>query len=161
MPLKLRLRLRGRALDPLLSRDDVHVARRESDEAIFSSDRLTEASKRLRERLSEVNALETARAQDAEHKRVSAERDRLAAELERMAESISQLARLVVEAEACDRQIRRLSPKSGKRLGYVRPVLAGASPVVAMLLGDEVVWDAFSAVARSQSLPVERKSKAA
>ena len=114
-----------RALDLLLPRDAVTVARREMDDASFRRDRLSEAARRLGERLNELRALEKARAQRAEHERVQAERDRLAAEMERMGEPIAEIARLVAEIDACDREIRNLNATTGLALGYIRPALAG------------------------------------
>ena len=114
-----------RALDLLLPRDAVTVARREMDDASFTRDRLSEAARRLGERLNELRALEKARAQRAEHERVQAERDRLAAEMERMGEPIAEIARLVAEIDACDREIRNLNATTGLALGYIRPALAG------------------------------------
>jgi hypothetical protein len=61
---------RTRALDPLLPRDAVTVARREMGDAEFMQDRLTEAARRLGERVAELRAFEKARAQRAEHDRV-------------------------------------------------------------------------------------------
>jgi hypothetical protein len=139
---------RTRALDPLLPRDAVTVARREMDDAEFTRDRLTEAARRLGERVAELRALEKASAQRAEHERVSAERDRLAAELEGKAKPIAEVAGLVAQIDACDREIRNINATTGLALGHIRPVLAGAAPVVSTLLGDWVVWDAFIAVAR-------------
>jgi hypothetical protein len=59
-----------------------------------------------------------------------------------MAGPIVQIAHLVSRIDARDREIRNLS------VSHVRPVLKGASPVIATLLGDAIVWDAFHAVAR-------------
>ena len=147
---------RVRALDPLLARDEVTVARREMDDAEFTRDRLTEAAKRLGERVAELRALEKARAQRAEHERVSAERDRLAAELERMAKPITEIAGLVAQIDARDREIRNINATTGLALGHIRPVLAGAAPVIATLLGDWVVWDGLLAVAKLPSPPVTK-----
>jgi hypothetical protein len=91
---------RKRALDPLLPRDAVTVARRGMDDAEFTRDRLTEGARRLGERLNELRALEKARAQRAEHERVAAERNRLAAEMERMVEPTARIARLVSDSTA-------------------------------------------------------------
>jgi hypothetical protein len=144
------------ALDPLLSRDDVNGARREMDDAKFTRERLTEAARRLGERLVELRALEKARTQRAEHERVQAERDRLAAELDHSAEPIAKIGHLVAQIDACDREIRNLNATSGKDLGHIRPVLAGAAPVIVTLLGDGVAWDAFMVVARLQYPPVTK-----
>jgi hypothetical protein len=74
---------RQRSLDPLLARDEVAVARRQSEDAGFARDRLTEAAKKLAERLVELRAAEKAQAMRADHEKCEAERDRLAMELER------------------------------------------------------------------------------
>jgi hypothetical protein len=72
---------RKHALDPLLSGDDLKLARREMDDASFLRDRLTEAASRLGERVAELKALEADRRMSAEHERVLDERDRLAEEV--------------------------------------------------------------------------------
>jgi hypothetical protein len=140
-----------RALDPLV--DDVIVARGAMLEAAFKRDRLIEAAKRLGVRVDELKALERERAQRAEHERVSAERNRLAEEMGRMAEAVVRIAHLVRQIEACDREIGRVNATS-VGLGYIRPVLSGAAPAVAILFGDAVVWDAFIAVAGLKDPPV-------
>ncbi len=145
---------RTRALDPRLPGDEATLARREMDDAEFTRDRLTEAARRLGERLSELRAIEKARAQRAEHQRVSAERDRLAEEMERMTEPVAQIAGLVAQIDACGRQVRNLNATSGPDLGHIRHILAGAAPVIATLFGDGVIWDGFLAVAGLQSPPV-------
>jgi hypothetical protein len=144
---------RVRALDPLLSRDEVAVARLQLD-ACWDRDRLTEAAKRLGERLKELRAIEIARAQRAEHVAVASERDRLAMELERLAGPMAEIAGLVAQIDACDREIRNLNATTGLALGYIRPVLSGAAAALATLFGDRVGADAFIAVARLRSLPV-------
>jgi hypothetical protein len=83
---------------------------------------------------------------------IFAERNRLAEEMARMVEPIVQMAHLVSRIEACDREIRNLNA------GDVRPVLAGASPVIATLFGDVVVWDALQAVARLHPMPLTNKA---
>lgn len=148
---------RARALDPLLSSNGAALARREMDDDFFKRDRLQEAARRLSERVEAVRALEAERHARAEHERVSVERNRLAEEMQRMAEPIAEIARLVSEIERFDREIGRLNATSTARLGYVRPVLSGASPVVEGLFRDGVVWDAFIAVAGLHSLPTTRK----
>ena len=60
-----------------------------------------------------------------------------------MAEPIMQIAHILGKIDGCDREIRRVNPVSAQRLGHIRPVLAGATPVMATLLSDGVVWDAF------------------
>jgi hypothetical protein len=110
-------------------------------------DRLTEAAKRLAERVDELRAVEKDWAQRAEHNRVSAERDRLAQEMGSMAEPIVRIAHLVTEIEACDREIGRVNATSALGFGYIRPVLSGSAPVIAVLFQEALVWDAFNAVA--------------
>jgi phage-related tail protein len=141
---------RKRALDPLLSGDDLKIARREMDGAAFKRDRLQEASAKLTERVEALKALEADRRMSAEHERVKTERDRLAEEMERMADPIAQIAQLVRQIEACDREIGRLNAISALRFGYIRPVLSGAAPAIAALFQDALVWDAFIAVAGLQ-----------
>jgi hypothetical protein len=51
----------------------------------------------------------------------------------RMAGPIVQIAHLVSRIDACDREIRNLN------VSHVRPLLEGASPVIAILLGDAIV----------------------
>jgi hypothetical protein len=147
---------RKRALDPLISKDDVKLARSEMTDAEFDHARLLEASKRLGERLAELKSAEKAAAMKAEHEALSAHRDKLAAELERVAKPIAEIAGLVVQIDACDRKSRNLNATSGLVLGHIRPVLAGAAPVIATLFGDGVVWDAFIAVAGLRSAPVTK-----
>ncbi len=145
---------RARALDPLLSRDEVKLARREMEDAAFTRDRLHEAGTKLAERVEALKALEADRRMQAEHERVLAERDRLAEEMERMAEPIAQIAHTVSRIAICDREIGRLNATSTARFGYIRPVLSGAAPAVTALFQEGVVWDAFIAVAGLQSPPV-------
>ena len=83
---------RQRALDPQMSGDDVKLARREMDDAMFHRDRLREAASKLAERVEALKALEADRRLRAEHERVSAERDRLAEGMQRMVEPIVRIA---------------------------------------------------------------------
>ena len=68
---------RARALDPLLSRDDVKLARRDMEDAAFTRDRLHEAGTKLAERIEALKSLEADRRMRAEHERVLAERGSL------------------------------------------------------------------------------------
>jgi hypothetical protein len=145
---------RKHALDPLLSGDDLKLARREMDDAAFKTDRLQEASAKLSERVEALKALEADRRMQAEHERVLAERDRLAEEMERMAAPIVQIARLVRGIEACDREIGRLNATSALWFGHIPLVLSGAAPAITTLFQDVLVWDTFIAVARLQAPPV-------
>jgi hypothetical protein len=142
---------RKHALDPLLSGDDLKLARRDMDDAAFKQDRLHEASAKLTERVEALKALEAYRRLQAEHERVEAERDRLAEEMERMAEPILRIAHTVRRIEICDREIGRLNAISAAKFGHIRMVLSGAAPAISALFQDAVVWDAFIAVA---GLPV-------
>ena len=144
---------RARALDPLLSRADVKVARRQMEDAAFTRDRLHQAGAKLADRVEALKALEADRLLRAEHERVSAERDSLAEEMERMAEPIAQIAHTASKIAICDREIGRLNATSTSRCGYIRPVLSGAAPAVVALFLEGVVWDTFIAVARLQSAP--------
>jgi hypothetical protein len=134
---------RMRALDPLLCKDAVADARRQMADSEFVRDRLTEASKRLGERLNELRAIEKAKAQRAEHEAVAAERERLAMELEHLAEPMAEVAALVAQIDQVERNIKLLNVSTGPVLGYIRPTLSAASPVIATLFGDGVVWDAL------------------
>jgi hypothetical protein len=145
---------RKHALDPLLSGDDLKLARRDMEDAAFTRDRLHEAGKKLAERIEALKTLEADRRLQAEHERVLAERDWLAEEMERMAGPMAQIAHLVRQVEACDREIGRLNATSTARFGHIRIVLSGAAPAISALFQDAVVWDAFIAVAGLKSPPV-------
>ena len=145
---------RKHALDPLLSGDDLKLARREMDDAAFKRDRLQEASAKLAERVEALKALEADRRLQVEHERVEAERDRLAEEMERMAEPILRIAHTVRRIEICDREIGRLNAISAAKFGHIRMVLSGAAPAISALFQDAVVWDAFIAVAGLPSAAV-------
>jgi hypothetical protein len=138
---------RARALDPLLSRDEVKLARCEMEDMSFTRDRLHEAGTKLVERVEALKALEADRRLQAEHERVLAERDRLAEEMERMAEPIAQIAHTVSRIAICDREIGRLNATSAAKFGHIPLVLSGAAPSIMALFQDTLVWDAFSAVA--------------
>jgi hypothetical protein len=146
--------VRKHALDPLLSGDDLKLARREMEDASFLRDRLTEAASRLGERVGELKALEADSRMGAEHERVETERDQLAEEMEGMADPIVQIAHLVSQIEACDREIGRLNARAALRHGRIPLVLAGATPAITALFQDVLVWDSFIAVARLKSPPV-------
>jgi len=141
---------RSRALNPLA--EDVIAARQTMDDAAFKRDRLAEAARRLAQRVGALKAREADCRRRAELERVLAQRNRLAEEMARMVEPIVQIAHLVSRIDACDREIRSLN------FSHVRPVLAGASPVIATLLGEVFVWDAFHAVARRHPMPIVNKA---
>jgi hypothetical protein len=144
---------RKHALDPLLSGDDLKLARREMDDVAFKRDRLQEAGTKLTERVEALKALEADRRLQAEHERIEAERDRLAEEMERMAGPIVKIARTVGRIAVCDREIGRLNATSALKFGYIRPVLSGAAPPITALFQDVSVWDAFIGVAGLQAPP--------
>jgi hypothetical protein len=146
---------RARALDPLLSGDDLNLARAEMEDANFTRDRLREAGAKLAERIEALKALEADRLARADHDRVLAERDKLAAEMGGMADAIALIAHLVRQIEACDREIRRLNnATSTAKFGHIPFVLSGAAPAIATLFCDCLVTDAFVAVAGAQASPV-------
>jgi hypothetical protein len=118
---------RKHALDPLLSGDDLKLARRDMEDAAFTRDRLHEAGKKLAERIEALKTLEADRRLQAEHERVLAERDWLAEEMERMAGPMAQIAHLVRQIEACDREIGRLNAISAAKFGHIRIVLSGSA----------------------------------
>jgi hypothetical protein len=139
------------ALDPLLSRDDLKLARAEMEDANFTRDRLHEAGTKLAERVATLKALEEGRLARADHDRVLAERDKLAAEMAGMA----QIAHIVREIEACDRQVRRVNNEtSTAKFGRIPFVLSGSAPAITVLFRDCLVSDAFVAVAGVQASPV-------
>jgi hypothetical protein len=99
---------RERALDPTLS--DVAAARREADDAAFRRDRLQVAATRLRERLSELRAIEENARRRIRWEQVKAERDRLAAELTDTYPAIErQLVDLFARLDANDREVKYLN----------------------------------------------------
>ena len=114
---------RKHALDPLLSGDDLKLARREMDDAAFKQHRLQEASAKLAERVEALKALESDRRMQAEHERVLDERDRLAEEMERMARSDC------ADRSPCssDRSLRPRDREAQRNIGgEVRPHPHGA-----------------------------------
>jgi hypothetical protein len=142
---------RARALDPLLSGDDLKLARAEMEGATFARDRLHEAAKKLVERIEGLKSLEADRRLQAEHERVSTERNRLAEEMNCMVKPILQIAHLVGEIEAVDREIGRLNATSALRHGHIAPVLIGSAQAVQVLFADALVRDGFAAVAKLTS----------
>jgi hypothetical protein len=126
---------RKHALDPLVSGDDLKLARGEMESTGFALDRLHEAGKKLAEQIEALKALEADRRMSAEHERVLAERDRLAEEMGNMAGPIAQIADTVSRIAICDREIGRINAASTSRFGYIRPVLSGATPPLRSCLG--------------------------
>jgi hypothetical protein len=134
---------RARALDPLLSRDDVKLARREMEDAAFTRDRLHQAGTKLAERVEALKALEAERHARAEHQRILAERTRLAEEMGRFAEPILEIARLLAKVDLFDQEIRSYNLRP-TRLGHVRAVLSGDASVVEILLQEGPIRGAFT-----------------
>jgi hypothetical protein len=134
---------RARALDPLLSRDDVKLARREMEDAAFTRDRLHQAGTKLAERVEALKALEAERHARAEHKRVLTDRNRLAEEAARFAEPILEIAKFLAKADVLDREIRAYNQRP-TRLGHVPPVLVGDASVVETLLQEGPIRVAFT-----------------
>ena len=138
---------RQRAIDPLLTTNDLKVARGDMVDAEFERDRMAEAARRLGQRLVEVKAIEIARAQRAEHDKWQAERDRLSAKLASLSGPLGEIAALMREIDGCERWLKRLNATTGPTLGFIMPVMAGAGPVVSAVFRDGVVADSFVAAA--------------
>jgi hypothetical protein len=103
-------RARKRALDPVLSVNDVADARRQMEDAAFRCDRLQAALTRLRERLEEVKAQEEDQQRQLVYERVKAERDKLAAELAEIYPPFAhKLAELLPRIVANDREIEYIN----------------------------------------------------
>ena len=108
-------RARKRALDPVLSVNDVADARRQMEDAAFRCDRLQTAVTRLRERLEQVKAQEEDQQRQLVYERVKAERDKLAAELAEIYPAFAdKLADLLPRIAANDREIEYIN-------GHARP----------------------------------------
>ena len=114
-------RARKRALDPVLSVDDVADARRQMEDAAFRCDRLQAAVTRLRERLEQVKAHKEDQQRQVVYERVKAERDKLAAELaEIYPDFVQKLDELLPRIVANDREVeyinRQALPSGAERL---------------------------------------------
>jgi hypothetical protein len=145
---------RSKALDPMLPRAEVVAVRRQSDDAGFERDRLTEAAKKLATRLVELKAAEDSAALRAEHEALSSERDRLFGELVGMTDTLRGIGKLALAIDACEREIKRWNSLGGRTRGYVRPVLGkDLPPTLAGLFADARVMDSFIGMAMSPPLP--------
>jgi hypothetical protein len=103
-------RARKRALDPVLSVNDVADARRQMEDAAFRCDRLQTAVTRLRERLEDVKAQEDDQQRQLVYDRVKAERDKLAAELFKIYPAFAnELAGLLPRIVANDREVEYIN----------------------------------------------------
>jgi hypothetical protein len=151
---------RSKALDPMLPRAEVVAVRRQSDDAGFERDRLTEAAKKLATRLVELKAAEDSAALRAEHEALSSERDRLVGELVGMTDTLVRIGKLAMQIDACDREVRRWNPLGGRTHGYIRPVLGkDLPPALAGLFADARVMDSFIGMAMSPPLPSSPSAK--
>jgi hypothetical protein len=145
---------RQRAMDPMLARDAVTVARREMNDAEFGRDRLTQAGKLLGERRVELKAAEDSAALRAEHEALANERERLMGELVGMTDLLVQIGKLAMQIDACEREIKRWNPLGGRTHGYVRPVLGkDLPPTLAGLFADARVMDSFIGMAMAAPSP--------
>ena len=147
---------RARALDPLLSRADVKVARRQMEDAAFTRDRLREAGTKLVERVEALKSLEAERRSSAEHDRLIAERDRLAKEMEGMADALARVARILSQISIVDHEIRSLNIKARGQVSYIAPILSRAAPLIRELFEDALVGDAFINAARRWPLQAKQ-----
>lgn len=103
-------RARKRALDPVLSVNDIAAARRQMEDAAFRCDRLQTAVTRLRERLEQVKAQEEDQQRQLVYERVKVARDQLAAELADIYPVFAQkLGELLPRIAANDREVEYLN----------------------------------------------------
>ena len=122
--------------------------------ALSERDRLTEAARRLGERLVELKAAENSALLRSGHEALSRERDRLVGELEGMTGTLAQIGKLALAIDACEREIKRWNPLGGRTHGYVGPVLGkDLPPTLAGLFADARVMDSFIGMALSPPLP--------
>ena len=97
---------RARALDPTLTAVHAAAARAEMEDAAFNRDRLTEAVRRLGERLLELHQQEEQARRRMMYEKARAHRDELAAELTRVyPPAAAQLAELLARVVASDEEI--------------------------------------------------------
>jgi hypothetical protein len=112
---------RKRALDPVLSVNDVADARRQMEDAAFRCQRLQTAVTRLRVRLEQVKAQEEDQQRQLVYERVRQERDQLAVELSAIYPALAhKLAELLPRIAANDREIEYINnharPSGAERL---------------------------------------------
>jgi hypothetical protein len=122
-------RSRTRALDPALSASAVAAARRRMEDAQFRRDRMSEAVRRLGERLREVKAQEEQARRREAYDAALAERDKLAKELAHVyppiAEKLADLAaRIASNDDAVERANRKL-PEGAKWLANAELLARG------------------------------------
>jgi hypothetical protein len=131
----------------MLSAADVAAARRESDDAAFGRDRLKVAVKRLGERLKQVQAQEEDRRRWPIYNKAKAEREAIIADFTELAPSVSKLSRLVVRMEASDRATRNINASAlPAGAAHLAVVMSEAPPIIAALLNELVVRDAFFSI---------------
>ena len=148
---------RKHALDPLLSGDDLKLARGEMQDAIWTKDRLQEASARLTLRVESLRAREVELLLLAEHDRLLGERGRLAKEIDLMADPIARIAQIVSQISNCDHEIKQLNVKARGQAPYIPPVLSRAEPIVQTLLEEFLIMDTFITIARRWSAGAKDK----
>jgi hypothetical protein len=120
---------RERALDPLLSDQDIAAARRAMEDADFTRERMTKAAQVLREKLAEFEAAET----DAERQKVydaalakrDAAAERLKAEYPDLAH---RLGALLAEVVAADREVEAANQSLPQGATRITPVEEAARP---------------------------------
>jgi hypothetical protein len=114
-------RARKRALDPILSANDVAEARRQMEDAAFQRDRLQAAVTRLGERFEQLKDQEENDRRQAAYDKARVVRDQLAAELADLYPACAQkLAELLARVAANDRHVNVINdynlPKGAERL---------------------------------------------
>ena len=112
---------RARALDPILSTQEVDAARRAMEDARFRRERLANAVIKLEERLAQVLAEEEDHRRRIAYDKAQVERDKLAAELTDIYPAFAQrLAELLPRIAANDREVDYINghalPSGAKRL---------------------------------------------
>jgi hypothetical protein len=139
---------RERALNPLLTGDDLKCARREMEDANFTHDRMLEAGKKIALRAEELKAAEAEALLWEQHDRLTGERARLAEAMGSMADAIVQIAHIASQAAACDREIGQLNAKARGVIPHINMVLSGSAPPIQALFAEFLIWDTCAEIAR-------------
>ena len=138
---------REHALDPLLSGDDLKLARCAMLDAAFKRDRLQEASAKLAERVEALKALEADRRMWAEHERVLKPNGTVC----RGHGALSRADCADRSPCSSDRSLRTRDRAAqcdiGGEVWPYPPRLSGAAPAITALFQDVLVWDTFITVA--------------
>ena len=134
---------RARALDPILSSQEVDAARRAMEDARFRQKRLSNAVIKLDERLAQVLAEEEDQRRQIAYDEAQVERDKLAAELTDIYPAFAQrLAELLPRIVANDQEIDRINaalPSGAARLPVAELVARGLP---------SFLWDGMSNIPR-------------